>query len=285
MQDDLRLRTFLATGTSGCYEQISEAFPVGLVAAVALLQLGVRRSHRSPQHAVADFVARLDVVGGGSGGFECTQAVAGIFIDLLRQRIIVQPSPLGRRELLDRVGPAVTVMEVEHELHAGFLDAASQHLDRVEVLNDALPPVLGRSILGIHEQAHACRIPSLLLGPGDDVVDDLSVHIIVVRISDAVAQRHALMGLVLGQHRDVAADHRSVIRRLLPTAQDDVDDGIDIGDIHFIVAVHVACSTGIGRQNHLNDGIHVGNVHLAVIIHISFHSSIGTDSYQCQCQT
>ena len=176
-------------------------------------------------------------------------------------------------------------MEVEHELHAGVLDAASQHLDGVQILDNALSLVGSRSVGGIDKQAHAGGIPALLLGPCDDVIDNRTIHVVIVGIGNAVTQCHALVGLVLGQHRDVAAHNRPVINRILVQSQDDLDDGIHVSNIDFAVIVHISCQFVVGRQYHVDNGIHIGDVHLLVSVHVAIHCGIGTDSRQCQCQT
>ena len=58
---------------------------------------------------------------------------------------------------------------------------------------------------------------------------------------------------------------------LIPGAsQDDVDDGVDVGDVDFAIAIHVGSSIVIiSTQNHIDDGIHVCNVHFTVAIHVA----------------
>ena len=144
-------------------------------------------SHGSPQHAITDLITRLDIVRRGSGFLQGTQAVTGVFIDLLSQRLVIQGSPGSGCVLLERVGPAVAIVEIEHELHASRLDARSEHLDSIKVLDDTLSLVGCRSVLGVDKQAHTCRIPTLLLGPRDDVIYDLAIAVVVMGRPDTVA--------------------------------------------------------------------------------------------------
>ena len=285
VKDNFCLRALLTARTAGSLEQVSKASPVVLAATVAFLQLGSRRTHRSPQHTVADLVTRLDVVGSGSGRLKCSQAITGVLINLLDQGLVVQSRPLGRRVLLDGISPTVAVVEVEHELHAGLLDATAQHLDSVKILDHTLPHVGSRGVGRIDKQTHSGCVPALLLGPGDDVINHLAVLVIVMCSPDAIAQRHLLMGLILGQHRDVTADDRSIVGLgLLFTAKDDVDHRVHIGDVHLAVSIHVGSAVAAAREDDVDNGIYIGNIHLAVIVHVPPQCSIGADAGQRQCQ-
>ena len=58
---------------------------------------------------------------------------------------------------------------------------------------------------------------------------------------------------------------------LIPGAsQDDVDDGVDVGDVDFAIAIHVGSSiVTISAQNDIDDGIDVCNIDLTVAIHVA----------------
>ena len=58
---------------------------------------------------------------------------------------------------------------------------------------------------------------------------------------------------------------------LIPgAAQDDVDDGVDVGDVDFAITVHVGSSSVIiSIQNHVDDGIHICNIDFTVAIHVA----------------
>ena len=270
VQDDFGARTLLAARPDGCLEQVGKPHPILLGAGgETLFKLGLWRAHGSPKHTVADLVARLDIIGGSTGCLEFTQAVTGVFIDLDHQLFVIEPCPLCGRVLHSRIGPGITVVEVKHELHAGSLDAPSQHLDGVQILNHALTLMLAGSVGGIDEQAHTLGIPTLLLGPRDDIVDDLTVDIIIMGPGNAITQCHELVGLILGQHRDVATHDRPVVWFHLAAAQDDVNQHIHIGDVHLAVSVHIKLHFGIGTQDGVDDRIDVGNIDLTVIVHIA----------------
>ena len=51
--------------------------------------------------------------------------------------------------------------------------------------------------------------------------------------------------------------------------EDDVNQGVDIGDVHLVVTVHIGSSRGLLFQNQSDEGIDIGDVHLAVTVHIT----------------
>ena len=54
-------------------------------------------------------------------------------------------------------------------------------------------------------------------------------------------------------------------------SDDEVDDGVDIGDVHLAITVHVGTAL-IGVRVTLDDAdnaIHIGNVHLAITVHVT----------------
>ena len=285
VQDNLGARALLAAGPSGSLKQIGKSLPVGLITAVALLELGSRSPHRPPEHTITDLVTRLDIVGRRPNLVEGLKTVARVLIDAFCQRGIVECGPIGRRVLLDRVGPTVAIVEVEHELQASLLDAASQHLDGVQILYHPLA-LLGRGgIGGIDKQTHTRGIPALLLDPCDDVIDALSIEIIVVRIADAILQRLALMVLILGEHRDVAPHQWTVIDRFHNgTAQDSVNHRADVGDIDLAIAIGVTGSgSRLAVQDHVDNITHVSDVDLAIAIGVACCHSTGAEGCQRQC--
>ena len=64
------------------------------------------------------------------------------------------------------------------------------------------------------------------------------------------------------------------VGNLIPGAvQDDVDEGVDVGDVDFAVTVHVGSrSVTISAQNHVDDGIHIGNIDLMVAVNVTRQS-------------
>ena len=174
-------------------------------------------------------------------------------------------------------------MEIEHELHAGSLDAGTQHLDGIEVLDHALAHVGSRCVLRVDEQANTGGIPALLLEPGNDVVDNLAVHVVVMGRAYVIAlQSHQLVGLILGEHRDVTA-HDIPIVGLNTTTQNDVNDSIHVGNAHLAVIVHVALTVHVTGQYHVDDSVHIGDGDLAVTVHIAHNNGIGAERCQRHC--
>ena len=51
--------------------------------------------------------------------------------------------------------------------------------------------------------------------------------------------------------------------------EDDVDQSVDIGDVHLVVAVHIGSSRGLVLQDQSDEGVDVGDVHLAVTVHVT----------------
>ena len=125
MQDNLGIRTLLATCLSGLFQQTKETVPVGCrrIGITTVCAVLSNSSLRSPQHTIADLVARLDEVGRSTSSLQLTETLLGIFIDLVCQRSIVQVLPGIRCPLLARVCPGVAIVEVKHESHASLLDA------------------------------------------------------------------------------------------------------------------------------------------------------------------
>ena len=56
---------------------------------------------------------------------------------------------------------------------------------------------------------------------------------------------------------------------LSPIAQNDVDDGIDVGNVDFTVPVHVGNCVSPIHKDDLKHRIDIGNVHLFVAIHVA----------------
>ena len=54
-------------------------------------------------------------------------------------------------------------------------------------------------------------------------------------------------------------------------AEDDIDQGCDIGDIHAAVAVHIGTLLihGLQSQNHVNQSAHIAHIHATIAIHIT----------------
>ena len=57
----------------------------------------------------------------------------------------------------------------------------------------------------------------------------------------------------------------------LADAQNDIDQGAHIGDIHLAVAVHIgySCVHGGDAHDHVDEGGHITHIHLAVAVHIA----------------
>ena len=112
MEDDARLGALLSADLRGAPQQTGKALPVGLWR-IGIASLGVALRLRSPQHAVADLVARLDEVGRGPLGLQAAQHPARILRQRVGQRLVVEALPCPWRPLLGRVGPGVAIVEVE----------------------------------------------------------------------------------------------------------------------------------------------------------------------------
>ena len=53
--------------------------------------------------------------------------------------------------------------------------------------------------------------------------------------------------------------------------KDDVDENVDVGDVHLAVTVHVSNRDGtISSHDDVDDGIDVGDIDLKVAVHITF---------------
>ena len=120
MDDDLSLRTHLATSLAGVLQGGGEKLPVRILIAapVALgLQLTVAVVHHSP----GDLVTRLDEVGCSPSGDELFKTVLGVGIDIGGRRGVHRLKQIGCG-LLAGVGPRVGIVEVEHEFQPGILD-------------------------------------------------------------------------------------------------------------------------------------------------------------------
>ena len=58
--------------------------------------------------------------------------------------------------------------------------------------------------------------------------------------------------------------------------QNDLDDGIHIGNGHFAIIIHIGCGNVVIRvKDTLDDNIHVGDSYLAVTIHVTLNSRFG----------
>ena len=121
VDDDFRVRTLLATGLTSLLQQIEEAVPVG-VRRVGVTAVG-SRSFDAPHHAIRNLVTRLDVVGGGTSGFQLLQTVLCVGVNLFVELCVVEALPSIGRPLLAGVCPRVAIVEVKHEGHALVLDA------------------------------------------------------------------------------------------------------------------------------------------------------------------
>ena len=61
--------------------------------------------------------------------------------------------------------------------------------------------------------------------------------------------------------------------------QDDVDDRIDIGDIHLTIAIDIGAGAGLARfhafycEYHINDGVDIGNIDLAVTVNVPINEA------------
>ena len=62
---------------------------------------------------------------------------------------------------------------------------------------------------------------------------------------------------------------------LSPIAQNDVDDGIDVGNVDFTVPVHVGSHFRHIHKDNLKHRIDIGNVHLLVAIHVARDTRVG----------
>ena len=57
---------------------------------------------------------------------------------------------------------------------------------------------------------------------------------------------------------------------ILGASQDDVDDGVDVGDVDFAITIHVSQKGAtISAQNNVDDGIHISNIDFTVAIHVT----------------
>ena len=67
-------------------------------------------------------------------------------------------------------------------------------------------------------------------------------------------------------------EHRVAVR-----IKDDVNQSVNVSDIHLSVTIHVNSGDNIRihlvTQDHINQGIHVGNVHLAVTVGVTLHAT------------
>ena len=59
--------------------------------------------------------------------------------------------------------------------------------------------------------------------------------------------------------------------------QDDVDNGIDVGNIDFTVMVDISSIVIAATQHHIDHCIHVGNVDLAITVHVARGAGTGYD--------
>ena len=102
VENDFCIRTDLTAGLPCLLQQVGEAWPVGCIAVVAAVGFGALSS---PEHAVADFVARLDEIGRGACCDELLEAVFGVVVDFLGEFAVREPEPGFRRPLLGGVCP------------------------------------------------------------------------------------------------------------------------------------------------------------------------------------
>ena len=52
--------------------------------------------------------------------------------------------------------------------------------------------------------------------------------------------------------------------------EDYIENGIDVGNAHLTVAVHVSIGFTAAREYHVHHGIDVGDAHLAVTVHVTW---------------
>ena len=96
-------------------------------------------------------------------------------------------------------------------------------------------------------------------------------------VGNTIAQSHALVRLILGQHRDVTSHDRTLVRLLATNAQDDANHSIHVGNVDLAIVVHIAIRLGIIFQDHPDNGIDIGNIHLGVTIHVASWCGINTE--------
>ena len=144
--------------------------------------------HKAPQHAETDFVARLNQIRRSPCRHQFLQTFLRILPDGLR-RIPTIDIPGRWNRLLTRIGPSVTIMEVEHEVEPGILDALTQFLHICQILADGL-------ILPcrIHEESNANGIPSLLFHENEHVGNGFPIFIEI----------RGTLFLIFGQQGEVA---------------------------------------------------------------------------------
>ena len=155
MDDDLGFRADFTTGATTRLQEVSDSVPV-------LITCRIEFSSR-PQQTVGDLVTHLYHIGGHSGLLHGLQHTTGIGIHTISERLSVGLLPGMRDELLPWVCPGVTVVEVEHQLHTGFLHLSAQFDDIGQILADTLVLMTVWCVGGIYEEAHTDGIPALLL--------------------------------------------------------------------------------------------------------------------------
>ena len=65
---------------------------------------------------------------------------------------------------------------------------------------------------------------------------------------------------------------QALIIQFLVASQDDIDDGVDIGDVHCSITVHVSCSGAtISTQDDVDDSIHVSNIDYKIAVYVARH--------------
>ena len=261
VDDDLGLRAHLAHGAAACLEIACQVVPRPAVDALARGPA----VPRGPQHAIGDLVAHLHIVGSGAGSRQGLQRGHGVGIYRVGNLCgRADAAPAAGHGLLARVGPGVAVVEVEHQLHAGFLDAPPQCFNIGQVLHHALLPVGCRGLRRVDKEAHAHGVPACALVVGYHVAHQPGAAVVL-----------GPGCLVAGQHRDVAA-HESHVVAAAP--QDGVDQRGHVGHVHLAVAVEVAggvVAVAGGVQHLVGQGGHVGHVHHAVAVDVASGARVG----------
>ena len=62
---------------------------------------------------------------------------------------------------------------------------------------------------------------------------------------------------------------------MVPSAQDQVDEGVDVGDVDFAIGVDVGSRDDVAVEDHVDDGVHIGNCHFAVKVHVTINIQVG----------
>ena len=125
MDDDLRLWADFSASLRGILQRLAQRVP-SIIAVVAPVVLRFRTYLATvPQHAKADFVAYLNQIRCGASFREGFQRFLGVVVDVFISGSVHHLEDHGRVLLLG-VSPSVAVMEIEHEVEPGVLDALAE---------------------------------------------------------------------------------------------------------------------------------------------------------------